>query len=62
MTAMRFSTLKTNRGEFILDNLNSEIKPWNGTGYGFVKRQSQGDENVWVQIGEPTAAPVFVSR
>ena len=55
-------TLKTNRGEFILDNLNSEIKPWSGTGYSFVKRQSQGDENVWVQIGEPTAAPVFVSR
>ena len=55
-------TLKTNRGEFVLDNLNSDIKPWSETGYHFVKRQSQSDENVWVQIGEPTAAPVVVSR
>jgi predicted transglutaminase-like cysteine proteinase len=55
-------TLKTNRGEFILDNLNGEIKPWSETGYRFVKRQSQRDENVWVQIGEPTAAPIVVSR
>jgi len=55
-------TLKTNRGEFVLDNLNNSVRPWNETGYRFVKRQSQTDENVWVQIGEPTAAPALVSR
>lgn len=55
-------TLKTNHGEFILDNLSNEIKPWTQTGYRFVKRQSQTDENTWVQIGVPTAAPAIVSR
>src|SRR5665213_3650856 len=37
-------TVKTNRGEFILDNLTDEIKPWAQTPYQFVKRQSQTDE------------------
>lgn len=55
-------TLKTNRGEFVLDNLADDIKPWDETPYRFVKRQSQTDENTWVQIGPPTPAPVTVSR
>jgi predicted transglutaminase-like cysteine proteinase len=49
-------TLKTNKGEFVLDNLNDEMKPWKGTGYRFVKRQSQEDPNVWVQLGQPVEA------
>ena len=55
-------TVKTNRGEFILDNLVSSIRPWNETNYRFVKRQSQTNQNVWVTIGEPTSAPTYVSR
>jgi predicted transglutaminase-like cysteine proteinase len=55
-------TVKTNAGEFVLDNLNDEVKPWNRTGYRFVKRQSQPNQNLWVQIGDPTAAPAYVSR
>jgi predicted transglutaminase-like cysteine proteinase len=55
-------TLKTNHGEFVLDNLNNDVKAWNQTGYRFVKRQSQADENIWVQVGEPTLAPALVSR
>ena len=55
-------TVKTNRGEFVLDNLSSEIKPWTASGYRFVKRQSQGNPNVWVSVGEPTAAPLTVSK
>jgi predicted transglutaminase-like cysteine proteinase len=55
-------TVKTNHGEFVLDNLTDSIKPWDATPYHFVKRQSQSDENVWVQIGPPTAAPATVSR
>jgi predicted transglutaminase-like cysteine proteinase len=55
-------TVKTNAGEFVLDNLNDEIKSWDRTGYRFVKRQSQTDQNVWLQIGVPTAAPDYVSR
>ena len=55
-------TVKTNAGEFVLDNLNDEIKSWDHTGYRFVKRQSQIDQNVWLQIGDPTAAPDYVSQ
>jgi predicted transglutaminase-like cysteine proteinase len=55
-------TVKTNQGEFVLDNLHDEVKPWKDTHYRFVKRQSQADQNVWVDIGEPTAAPLIVSR
>jgi predicted transglutaminase-like cysteine proteinase len=54
-------TVKTNRGEFILDNQEAQILPWNKTGYHFVKRQSQSDPNVWVTLGVPAAAPPVVS-
>jgi predicted transglutaminase-like cysteine proteinase len=55
-------TVKTDGGDFILDNLNDEVKLWNKTGYRFVKRQSQTNQNVWAQIGDPAAAPDYVSR
>ncbi|MDE2579556.1 MAG: transglutaminase-like cysteine peptidase [Hyphomicrobiales bacterium] len=55
-------TVKTDRGDFVLDNLSEDVKGWNKTGYRFVKRQSQNDQNAWVSIGEPTAAPAYVSR
>jgi predicted transglutaminase-like cysteine proteinase len=53
-------TIKTNRGEFILDNQVAKVLPWNKTGYRFVKRQSQSDPNNWVSLGEPRA-PAMVS-
>jgi predicted transglutaminase-like cysteine proteinase len=55
-------TVKTNHGEFVLDNLHDEIKPWTDTRYRFVKRQSQTDQNVWVDLGDPSPAPLMVSR
>ena len=54
-------TVKTNRGEFILDNQEAQILAWNKTGYRFVKRQSQSDQNAWVALGEPRSAPATVS-
>ncbi len=54
-------TVKTDRGEFILDNQESKVLPWNETGYRFVKRQSQSDPNTWVMLDEPRAAPATVS-
>ena len=50
-------TVKTDKGEFILDNQNDQILLWSDTGYRFVKRQSQGDQNVWVSLGEPRGTP-----
>ena len=55
-------TIKTNRGDYVLDNLSNEIKLWAAAPYRFVKRQSQQNPNVWVAIGEPTAAPFYVSK
>ena len=53
-------TVKTNHGEFILDNQEAQILPWNQTGYRFVKRQSQTDPNTWLALGE-LHAPATVS-
>ncbi|MDH7795262.1 MULTISPECIES: transglutaminase-like cysteine peptidase [unclassified Beijerinckia] len=55
-------TVKTSQGEFILDNLVDDVKPWTQIPYKFVKRQSQTDPNVWVDIGVETTAPLVVSR
>ncbi len=55
-------TLRTSRGDFVLDNLTDQVKPWTRTSYRFVKRQSQTNQNIWVSVGEPTAAPAFVSN
>jgi predicted transglutaminase-like cysteine proteinase len=46
-------TVRTDKGELILDNQNPEILHWTDTGYRFVKRQSQSDPNVWVTLGDP---------
>ena len=55
-------TVKTNRGEYVLDNLTEGVKPWTSAPYRFVKRQSQHNQNVWVALGAPTTAPAYVSR
>ena len=54
-------TVKTNRGEFILDNQETQVLAWNKTGYRFVKRQSQSDQNMWVSLGDPRSGPATVS-
>lgn len=56
-------TVKTDRGEFVLDNQAEDVLPWASTGYRFVKRQSQSDPNVWVALGDPRpAASTAASR
>ncbi len=50
-------TVKTDRGEFILDNQAEDVLPWSETGYRYVKRQSQHDPNVWVSLGDPRPTP-----
>jgi len=49
-------TVKTSRGEFILDNQNEAIVLWSDSGYQFVKRQSQSDPNAWIALGDPRPA------
>jgi predicted transglutaminase-like cysteine proteinase len=54
-------TVKTDKGEYVLDNQETEVLLWSKTGYRFVKRQAQTDQNTWVSLGEPRNAPVAVS-
>ena len=49
-------TVKTDKGDFILDNQAENIVLWSDSGYRFVKRQSQSDPNVWVSLGDSHAA------
>jgi predicted transglutaminase-like cysteine proteinase len=56
-------TVKTDKGEFILDNQNEDVLLWSATNYRFVKRQSQHNPNVWVALGDPrTTVATATSR
>ncbi len=50
-------TVKTDKGDLILDNLVNEVRPWDATGYYFLKRQSQQNPNVWVSINQRGGKP-----
>ena len=52
--------LRTDRGDFILDNETDAILPWDGTAYVFAKREGQ-DSTAWVSLGQ-TASPVATAN
>lgn len=54
--------VKTDRGDFILDNQAPKVLNWHETGYRFIKRQSQETPNRWVSLGGFDTATVAVSR
>jgi predicted transglutaminase-like cysteine proteinase len=54
--------VKTDRGEFVLDNQEDEILPWQRTGYRYIKRQSQHDQNTWVSLGDTQTTAVVASQ
>jgi predicted transglutaminase-like cysteine proteinase len=51
-------TVRTDNGDFILDNLTDAIKPWEETGYRYLKRQSVTHTGRWVTIREGNTALV----
>ena len=51
-------TVRTDRGDFILDNLEPRILLWNQTDYTFLKRQSVRDSGAWVSIEDGRAVAV----
>jgi predicted transglutaminase-like cysteine proteinase len=55
-------TVKTNRGDLILDNQEARIKAWSDTGYRFVKRQSETHPNKWVSLGTPGNGIITANR
>lgn len=46
-------TVRTKSGDFVLDNLNDDVKAWDETGYRFLKRQSSEHTGHWVTIEGP---------
>jgi predicted transglutaminase-like cysteine proteinase len=48
-------TVRSQTGDFVLDNLNDDIKLWNETHYTFLKRQSSTDSGRWVTIENGTS-------
>jgi predicted transglutaminase-like cysteine proteinase len=54
-------TVKTDQGEFILDNQSADVLLWSHTEYRFVKRQSQTDPNGWIALGDSRPAPATAS-
>ncbi len=51
-------TVRTDKGDYILDNLNDAVRPWEETGYRFLKRQAIDNTGRWVSIRE--GQPVLV--
>lgn len=43
-------TLRTEDGDFVLDNRRNEIRRWSETEYTFLKRQSARDPREWVSL------------
>jgi predicted transglutaminase-like cysteine proteinase len=48
-------TIRTDRGDFVLDNLTNAVRQWNDTGYHFLKRQASNHTGHWVSIREGQA-------
>ncbi len=51
-------TVRTDRGDFILDNMRNKVKLWSETEYTFLKRQSADHPARWVKIQDGRAVAV----
>lgn len=45
-------TVRTDKGDYVLDNLTDKVKAWNETDYRFLKRQAIDNTGRWVSIRE----------
>src|SRR3954452_10287598 len=53
--------VRTDRGEFVLDNKRMSLLPWQQTGYVFVKREGH-DSMAWVSLNGVTSPTVTANR
>ncbi|WP_112664490.1 transglutaminase-like cysteine peptidase [Microvirga flavescens] len=53
--------IRTDRGDYVLDNKHSNVLSWDQTGYVFVKRESQ-DAVAWVSLGGITSPTTTANR
>lgn len=45
----------TDRGELVLDSLNSTVMPWQTTNYRWIERQAPGEQLNWVRVDHAPA-------
>jgi predicted transglutaminase-like cysteine proteinase len=50
-------TVRTDAGDFVLDNKRRDIVRWADTPYTFIKRQSEKNPLVWISLLPPETAP-----
>ncbi|MBF9233386.1 transglutaminase-like cysteine peptidase [Microvirga alba] len=53
--------LKTNKGDYVLDNKRNAVLPWDRTGYVYVKQESQ-QAAAWVSLGGVTSPTSTANR
>jgi predicted transglutaminase-like cysteine proteinase len=53
-------TVRTDRADYVLDNLNARVLPWNETEYRYLKRQSSRNSGQWEGI-EDQRVPIVGS-
>jgi predicted transglutaminase-like cysteine proteinase len=51
-------TVRTDRGDFILDNLQGEVKLWSATNYAYLKRQADDNSGRWIGVDDGRAGIV----
>ena len=54
-------TVRTDKGDFILDNKRNAVLPWRQTGYTFIKREGTSGK-AWVAFGDQAAPTVTANR
>ncbi|HTO32247.1 MAG TPA: transglutaminase-like cysteine peptidase [Pararhizobium sp.] len=51
-------TVRTDRGDFVLDNMRNKVLLWSETEYTFLKRQSNENAGRWVKLQDGRAVAV----
>jgi predicted transglutaminase-like cysteine proteinase len=51
-------TVRTDRGDFVLDNMRNKVMLWSETEYTYLKRQSAEDPGRWVKLQDGRAPAV----
>jgi len=51
-------TVRTDRGDFVLDNMRNKVMLWSDTEYTYLKRQANDDPARWVKLQDGRATAV----
>jgi predicted transglutaminase-like cysteine proteinase len=54
--------VRTDRGDYVLDNLTNQIRSWRATGYRWVKRQSIDNPQDWTAVVPGAGRPVQIRK